>query len=257
MVKHGGCHAWHPRHRRRLINSVDSRISTPVSFVIELRDVYKRFNTPHGPVEILHGVSLAVAPGEYVAVTGPSGSGKTTLLNLAALLDDPSSGTVSFDGEDVTALTEPERCAIRKHHIGMVFQKFYLMPHRTVLDNVLFRFRYVQHDRARARKLALDALDAVGLADKAKQTARLLSGGEMQRVAVARAVALPPRLLVADEPTGNLDSHAAAAVMACFDALQQRGISLLIVTHNEELLTPAMRHIQCVDGRLRDHEAAS
>lgn len=220
--------------------------------VLQMRGVAKRFPTATGSVEVLRGVDVAIAPGSFVAITGPSGSGKSTFLNLAALLDTPTGGEVFFDGDDVSRLTERELCALRKQHLGMVFQKFCLLPHRTALDNVLFRFRYLDLDRARARALAMEALETVGLRDHAAQPVRLMSGGEMQRVAIARAVAQPPRLLVADEPTGNLDRDAAASVMECFRRLHGRGITVLLVTHNEQLLPYATRHLACRLGRLED-----
>ncbi|MBN1268616.1 MAG: ABC transporter ATP-binding protein [Kiritimatiellae bacterium] len=215
--------------------------------------VAKSYATPRGPLPVLREVDFAVRAGEFVAVTGPSGSGKTTLLNLAALLDTPTSGTVRFDGEDVSRLGEDALADVRKRKIGMVFQNFHLLPHRSALDNVLFRFRYLAAGRDEAAAQAAAALAAVGLERVAWQPARLLSGGEMQRVAIARAVALTPRLLVADEPTGNLDHHAAEAVMNTFVDLNQRGISVLLVTHNEALLKYCSRHFVCEDGRLAEH----
>ena len=201
-------------------------------------------------MEALREVSLELAAGEFVAITGPSGSGKSTLLHVATLLEPPSSGEVWLDGENVAQLSERVRAGRRAEKIGTVFQKFCLLPHRNVLDNVLFRFRYTRHPRTEARKLARAALDLIGLHDRMQHKARLLSGGEMQRVALARAIALPPRLLAADEPTGNLDRATAEGVMNCLRDLNQHGVTILLVTHNEALLRHCSRHLRLEDGRI-------
>lgn len=218
--------------------------------VLQMRGVTKQYPSPAGPVVVLRGVNLQVVPGEFVMVTGPSGSGKTTLLNLAALLDHPTSGDVVFRGEDVSASAEERLCDARKRNIGVVFQRFHLLPNRSALENVLFRFRYVTYTDRDARAAAESALAAVGLSSVADRKARLLSAGEMQRVAIARAVALRPDLLVADEPTGNLDRAAAEEIMACFRLLHGQGITILMATHNEALLKYASRHLVCRGGVL-------
>ena len=218
--------------------------------VLRICGVSKRFPAPGGAVEALREVSLELAAGEFVAITGPSGSGKSTLLHIAALLETPTSGEVWLDGENVARLSERELAARRGRKIGMVFQKFCLLPHRSVLDNVLFRFRYTPHGRAEARALACAALETVGLRERMDHKARLLSGGEMQRTALARAIALPPRLLAADEPTGNLDRAGAEGVMQCLRALAARGVTILLVTHNEALLRHCTRHLRLEDGLL-------
>lgn len=220
--------------------------------VLQMRDVTKHFTTPRGVVEVLRGIEVTIPAGQFVALTGPSGSGKSTFLNLAALLDTPTRGELFLDGDDVARLPEHELCAVRKDKIGMVFQKFCLLPHRSALDNVLFRFRYLETPTAEARACAEQALDTVGLLGQADQPVRLMSGGEMQRVAVARAVAHRPSLLVADEPTGNLDRAAAQGVMEIFARLHQQGITVLLVTHNEDLLRYAQRHLVIRDGRLEE-----
>jgi putative ABC transport system ATP-binding protein len=218
--------------------------------ILEMKAVAKWFPTPTGRAEILKGIDLNLMPGEFVAITGPSGSGKTTLLMLSALLSRPSSGTILFDGEEVSSKDEAWLCQHRKYRVGMVFQKFCLLPHRTVLENVLFRFRYLQHDPDDAKNRCLQALESMGLGAKVHQSARLLSSGEMQRVAIARSVALPPRLLVADEPTGNLDRESTGMVMECFKKLNEQGLTILLVTHNEELLKYCSRHLVCRSGVL-------
>ena len=226
--------------------------AAPSEQLLVLRDIRKVFPAPGGVVEALRGVSMALLAGEFVAITGPSGSGKSTLLHIATLLEPPTSGGVWFDGEEVARLGERELAERRGRKIGLVFQKFCLLPHHSVLDNVLFRFRYARHDRNEAHDLARAALETVGLLDRMHHRARLLSGGEMQRVAIARAIALPPRLLVADEPTGNLDRSAAAAVMECLADLNRRGVTILLVTHNDALLRYCSRHLRLEDGRLAE-----
>lgn len=218
--------------------------------ILDMREVRKSFQTPAGPVEVLKGINLELQAAEFVAVTGPSGSGKTTLLNLAGMLDHPTSGAIRFDGEDVSFADEGKLCRLRMDKVGMVFQKFCLLPRRTALENVLFRFRYAPHDPRDARERALRALRQMRLEGKEDQPARLLSSGEMQRVAIARSVVLPPRVLVADEPTGNLDRESAAMVMECFRELNGQGLTILLVTHNEELLRHCSRHLVCRGGRL-------
>jgi putative ABC transport system ATP-binding protein len=224
--------------------------------VLEMSAVGKSFATPRGEARILSGVQFAIRPGDFVALTGPSGSGKSTLLNLAALLDLPTTGQVRLDGEDTSGLDQARLSHLRKHAIGMVFQKFCLLPHRTARDNVLFRFRYLDIDRADAERRTDEALAGLGLEALARQPARLLSGGEMQRVAIARAVALRPRLLIADEPTGNLDREATRLVMDAFQTLNRQGITLLMATHNERLLSYCTRHLECRNGTIHHVYAA-
>ena len=217
---------------------------------LRLENVRKTFRAAGGEVEVLRGVSLSLGAGEFGVITGPSGSGKTTLLMVAGLLQPADGGHVRFDGDDISGLGEKELADIRKRGIGMVFQKFCLMPHRSARDNVEFRFRYLDEAPRAAREMALAALERVGLAGKATQAARLLSAGEMQRVAIARALALPPKLLLADEPTGNLDPESAARVMGLFRELNREGMSILLVTHNPEWVAPGTAHWTMHDGHL-------
>jgi len=218
--------------------------------VLALRGVTKRFPAPGGTVTVLDGVDLEVAAGDFVAITGPSGSGKTTLLHVACLLEPPTTGEVELDGERTAPFGERRLAALRGRKIGLVFQKFCLLPHRSVLENVLFRFRYSPHVPRDARRQALAAVTAVGLQERLNHPVRLLSGGEMQRVAIARALALPPRLLAADEPTGNLDHAAACGIMACLQQLNRQGTTILLVTHNAALLDFAAQQLALQDGRL-------
>lgn len=216
--------------------------------VLQLRAVRKTYKTPSGTATVLHCANLSVMEREFVMITGPSGSGKSTCLHLAALLDSPSSGQVFLDGEDVSLLSDEATCRLRAQRIGMVFQKHCLIPHRSALENVAFRFRYIDMTREDAVARAKLALESVGIGALAGQPARLLSGGEMQRVGIARAIALTPRLLIADEPTGNLDSASTLAIMEQFRVLNSTGITILMVTHNQQLLSFCSRHVSCADG---------
>jgi ABC-type lipoprotein export system ATPase subunit len=218
--------------------------------ILEMRGVSKSFRTARGEVQVLRSVELSLSDGELVALTGPSGSGKSTLLNLAGLLDRPTAGQIYFDGQDMSLAAAGRLSEIRKGRIGMVFQKFCLLPHRTAQENVAFRFRYLDADDNDVAARARATLDALGLAALAEQPARLLSGGEMQRVAIARAVVLRPRLLLADEPTGNLDHGAAETVMQTFRQLSAEGLGILLATHNESLLRYCSRRLLCRDGRV-------
>jgi putative ABC transport system ATP-binding protein len=218
--------------------------------ILKLHDVNKSFWASHGCVDVLHSVTLSLGEGEFAIVTGPSGSGKSTFLHLAALLDVPSSGGLFFEEQETASLRDAELCDLRKNSIGIVFQKYYLLPHRSVFENVLFRFRYLDYSSSDARKKANEALEMMHLDAIADRPARLLSGGEMQRVAIARAVALMPKLLIADEPTGNLDSSSANAVMDYLRMLNQAGITILMATHNEAFLKYCSRHLICKDGRI-------
>lgn len=218
--------------------------------VLDMRDVARTYATPHRLVKVLSQVSVTIRAGEFVALTGPSGSGKTTFLNLAGLLDRPTSGEIAINGQTIAGLDDATVEGLRARCIGMVFQRFCLLSRRTVIENVLFRFRYAPAPQADPRRLAMQALEEVGLAALAEQPARLLSGGEMQRVAIARAVAMPPALLLVDEPTGNLDAASAESVMQCFRRLHARGITIVLATHNAGLLSSCTRHLVCQDGRV-------
>lgn len=216
-----------------------------MSAVLRLEAVDKSYPTPSGQVDVLRRVNLQLEEGEFAVVTGPSGSGKTTLLSIAGLLDGPTSGSVWFDGHGVPPNDEPVLRRLRRESIGMVFQRFHLFERRSVLDNVLFRYRYLRHDPRTAREQAERALEQLGLSELRDRPARVLSAGERQRVAIARAVTLPPRLLLADEPTGNLDPESTARVMGCFRSLHARGMTVLLVTHHEALRAGSDRHLRC------------
>ena len=219
-----------------------------VAPIVQMVNVAKGYPTPQGFYPVLGNIRLSIERGEFVVVTGPSGSGKSTLLNMASLLDRPSEGDVLFNGHPVSTMPEGALCRCRGEKIGMVFQRFCLLPRRSALENVLFRFRYLGGEQEGSRDQAMEALDFVGLKPLADRPARLLSAGEMQRVAIARALVVKPDLLVADEPTGNLDGESTSAVMNCYKKMNDEGITLLMVTHNDGLLRYASRHLVCRNG---------
>ena len=202
------------------------------------------------PVVALEDVTLAVAPGEFVAVTGPSGSGKSTLLALAGTLERPSSGVIRLDGTAVEALSDRELSGVRAYGLGFVFQQYHLQPTRTVLQNVADGLLYRGVPLAERRAHAEEAVAAVGLAHRAEHRPGELSGGECQRTAIARAIVGDPALLLADEPTGSLDSGTGAEIFALLGSLNERGTTVLVVTHNEELARSAARAISLRDGRI-------
>ncbi len=220
--------------------------------VLSLSAVEKTFGIGDRAVRVLDAVDLDVAAGEFLMITGPSGSGKSTLLHLAALLDTPSGGRVRLLGEDMTSAGEDRLSQARASRLGMVFQRYALLGRRTAFENVMFRFRYTQHAVREARELSAEALARVHLSRAADREARLLSGGEMQRVAIARAIAARPAVLLADEPTGNLDADSARDVMDVFGELNAAGLSIVMVTHNLDLLGWSTRHRRLADGRFRD-----
>ncbi len=201
---------------------------------LRLEGVWKSFAGPDGSrVEVLKGVSLALGPGELGVLTGPSGSGKSTLLNIAALMDRPDAGRVWLGADETTGLGDVARSRLRGERIGFVFQRFHLLPRRSVLENVLFRFRYAEGPAGLSRsEAAMAALGRVGMAGLAQRPAGVLSAGEMQRVAIARAIVLPPAVLLADEPTGNLDPANAEGIMDLFQELNADGLPMLVVTHH-------------------------
>lgn len=218
--------------------------------LLETTGLGKTYETPAGPVPVLRGIDWQLNRGEFCAITGPSGSGKTTLLNLISFLDSPTAGSIHFNGVRINHADEREQIRVRKHLIGMIFQKFCLLPHRSALENVLFRARYAGADFEACMTRARSLLEEFGLAHLADREARLLSGGEMQRVAIARALLVKPELLVADEPTGNLDREASETVMRALSDIHASGIAVLLVTHNRSLLSFASSHYECREGRL-------
>jgi putative ABC transport system ATP-binding protein len=228
-----------------------------VTPIVEGRSLTRTFPMPSGDVTALRGVSFQVAAGEYAAITGPSGCGKSTLLHLLGCIDTPSSGSLLFEGRDVALLTEGERSRIRLTRVGFVFQRFFLLPMLDAWENVELPQAEMgiapQIRRARTREL----LDYVGLADRARHRPAQLSGGEMQRVAIARALANRPALLLADEPTGELDEETGEQIAALFDRVHADGATLVVVTHNPELARRAKRHLVMRRGSLLESAAAA
>lgn len=217
--------------------------------LIKLVDVTRIFPGPPA-VQALRNVDLEVARGEYLAIIGPSGSGKSTMLNTLGLLDRPSTGLYEFDGIDVSQLNDDERSKLRGGAIGFVFQSFHLMPTRTVLDNVILSTTYAGFPRDERADRARDALDRVSMGHRLDFFPGTLSGGERQRVAIARAVATSPRLLLADEPTGNLDRVNSEGVMDLFEELSADGLTIVMITHDAAVAEGAHNRVRISDGRL-------
>ena len=219
--------------------------------VIELRGLARTYPGPP-PVPALRPADLVIGAGGYVAVTGPSGSGKSTLLHLLGLLDAPTAGRYLLDGLDTSALSDRDRSALRGRRIGFVFQSFHLLPYRTVLENVQLALLYNQTPRGRRTQAAAAALDAVGMGPRLGALPTTLSGGERQRVAIARALVSQPSLLLCDEPTGNLDSRNAAALMGLLDGLNAAGFTIVVITHDEAVAAHAGRALAISDGLLSE-----
>jgi putative ABC transport system ATP-binding protein len=222
-------------------------MSTPL---VELRDVTRSFPGPP-EVQALKGINLTVHDGDYVSIVGASGSGKSTMLNILGLLDRPSVGEYRLAGHLTGALDEDTRAAVRAQHIGFVFQAFHLMPRRSVLENVMMPMLYSGTPRDEREGRARQALERVGLGHRLDFLPGTLSGGERQRVAVARAVVTRPSLLLADEPTGNLDGATSVDVMELFEELVSDGLALIIITHDEAVARRAPRSVGIADGRAR------
>ncbi|TGB05687.1 ABC transporter ATP-binding protein [Streptomyces sp. MZ04] len=225
----------------------DPEVITRTNAVVELESVTKEYP---GGVKAVRGVSMEVGYGELVAIVGPSGSGKSTMLNLIGTLDRPSAGTVRVDGHDIAALSDRELSALRAHRIGFVFQQFHLAPGETALDNVADGLLYTGMAMRERRRRAEEALLRVGLDDRLDHLPHELSGGQGQRVAIARAVAGRPALLLADEPTGNLDSASGAAVMELLHDLHDAGTTVLVITHDRDIAAALPRQITMRDGEV-------
>jgi putative ABC transport system ATP-binding protein len=224
--------------------------------VIELRGVVKRYDTGGEVVTALHGIDFAARPGEFVAIMGPSGSGKSTMLNVLGLLDAPTEGVVLLNGRDVTDLTDEEMTLERKRSIGFVFQNFYLIPTLTATENVEVPTLF--DDGGGATDRAVDLLSRMGLADRLDHRPNQLSGGQKQRVAIARALVNRPRIVLADEPTGNLDRETGQTILEEFTRIKEEDdVAVVAVTHDEQVTRFADRTIDLVDGRIREDEQTS
>ncbi len=218
--------------------------------MIELRDLWRTYQVGDSEVHALNNVDLTIRRGDYLAVVGPSGSGKSTLLNILGCLDRATAGSYLYEGRDVEQLSDLDRTRLRQHEIGFVFQFFHLLARLTAQGNVELPMLFAGVPRAERRRRAADALAAVGLADRAHHRPDQLSGGQRQRVAIARAVVMDPGLVLADEPTGNLDKASAAEVMDLLEAMNGAGQTVVLVTHDPEIATRATSRVRMDDGKI-------
>lgn len=221
--------------------------------VIRAHELRKRYRMGEVELEVLRGVDLEVEAGEYLAIMGPSGSGKSTLMNILGCLDVPTTGRYFLEGREVSALGDNDLAAVRGRRIGFVFQTFNLLPRASAIDNVALPLYYQRAPGA--REAALRALETVGLADRVHHRPSQLSGGERQRVAIARALVTKPAIVLADEPTGNLDSKTGKEILALFDGLSQQGVTLIVVTHDRSVAERARRIVHIRDGAVAHTEA--
>ena len=219
---------------------------------LKMTDVSKSYRTELVETRALHGISLTIEDGEFVAVSGPSGSGKTTFLNVTGLLDGFDAGRYELDGADVSKLSDRDQARARNEKIGFIFQSFNLIPDLDVFDNVDVPLRYRGMSAPERKKRISEALEVVGLASRMKHIPAQLSGGQQQRVAIARALAGTPRFLLADEPTGNLDSLMARQVVDLLEDINRRGTTIIMVTHDPELARRAHRNVHVMDGQVTD-----
>lgn len=218
--------------------------------LIEIKDMYKIYNPGENEVRALDGINLTVEHGEFLAIVGQSGSGKSTLMNMLGLLDVPTSGKYLLDGQDVDGLTDDELSEIRNKEIGFIFQGFNLITSLTAVENVELPLVYRGMKKEERNKLSIDALNRVGLSHRLDHLPKQMSGGQQQRVAIARAVAARPPIILADEPTGNLDSHSGVEVMKILHELHEEGRTVILITHDNEIANEAQRVIRIQDGQI-------
>lgn len=218
--------------------------------IIKLKDVSKIYPLDGEQVQALDKINLSIDKGEFVAIIGPSGSGKSTLMHIIGLLDTPTSGQVIIQGQNVATLSENQLATIRNHHIGFVFQHFNLLPRTSALDNVILPMMYGKIPDRERRQKATDVLNMVGLGDRLGHHPNQLSGGQQQRVAIARSLVMNPDLILADEPTGNLDSKTGQEIIKLFSDLNKKGHTIILVTHENDVASAAKRQIHLKDGKV-------
>lgn len=218
--------------------------------VVSLQNVFKTYTMGDTTIDVLKGVSLTISKGEFVAIIGPSGSGKSTLMHIIGLLDKASTGKVFLEGDEVSTLSETELAVLRNKHIGFVFQFFNLLPRTTSIDNVILPLTYSRIPKNEWTQKAQELLTIVGLAERMHHTPSQLSGGQQQRVAIARALINSPSIVLADEPTGNLDSKSGDEIMAFFKKLNEQGNTIVLVTHEPDIAKQAKRIIEVRDGNI-------
>lgn len=223
--------------------------------ILDLKNIYKDYQQDKMVVPVLKDVSLQVEEGEYVAIMGPSGSGKTTLMNIIGCLDRPTSGGYLLAGDDVLQYKDKEMSDVRLKSIGFVFQSFHLLPRQSALENVALPLSYAGIKKKERKELATKALERVGLGERVNFKPTQLSGGQKQRVAIARAMVNNPKILLADEPTGALDSKSGEQIMELFEKLHQEGVTIVMITHDRQIASHAKRTIHIIDGEIqKDNE---
>lgn len=224
------------------------------NYIIDVKDIKRNFKLGSEIVKVLKGVNLQIKKGEYVALMGPSGSGKSTLMNILGCLDTPTSGVYILNGKDVSSLKDDQLAEIRNKEIGFVFQTFNLLPRTTALDNVALPMIYAGKSSSERKERATEVLNLVGLSDRMDHHPNQLSGGQRQRVAVARALVNHPAIILADEPTGNLDTKTSLEIMKLFDDIHAKGNTVILVTHEEDIAEHAHRIIRLRDGLIESDE---
>lgn len=222
--------------------------------LLELKNIYKSYTQGNMDVPVLKDINFSVGAGEYVAIMGPSGSGKSTLMNIIGCIDKPTSGSYILDGEEIDKCKDKELSLVRNKQIGFIFQNFNLLPRQTALDNVGLPLQYAKTPKRQRKERCLEVLDMVGLDDRVSFKPTQLSGGQKQRVAIARAMVNNPKILLADEPTGALDSKSGIQVMELFEQLHKNGATIIVITHSDEIAAYADRVIRIIDGQILDEE---
>ncbi len=222
--------------------------------LIHVQDMYKIYNPGEDEVRALDGISLDICEGEFVAIVGQSGSGKSTLMNMIGCLDVPTEGNYVLNGKDVSDMTDDELSEVRNEEIGFIFQGFNLIPNLNAIENVELPLIYRNIERGKRRKLAKEALEKVGLGNRMKHKPSEMSGGQQQRVAIARAIAAAPPLILADEPTGNLDSKSTKDIMKILGELSEQGHTIVLITHDDGIAENAKRVVRIMDGQIESDE---